>query len=141
MVSIGVFGIIFDEQGCVLCVRMNYGAGGWTTPGGRVELGESPIAALKREVREETGFNVIPTDLVGVYSKPFENDIVLCFECKSLSRDQWSPNEEISAAEFFAPSSLPDDMTFVVRTRVLDGIERQRNMVRVFEDPNTLAAI
>lgn len=27
----------------------------WTTPGGRVELGESPLDALKREVLEESG--------------------------------------------------------------------------------------
>ena len=139
MASLGVFAIVFDERDRLLCVRMNYGARNWTTPGGRVESGESPIEALKREVREETGFEIEPTDLVGVYAKPFEDDIVLCFEAQIIDRSAWSPNEEISAVQFFDSSTLPDDMTFVVRTRVIDGIERRRNMMRVFKNPTTLA--
>lgn len=139
MASLGVFAIVFDDRDRLLCVRMNYGACNWTTPGGRVESGESPLEALRREVREETGFEIEPTDLVGVYAKPFEDDTVLCFEAQIVGRSAWSPNEEISAVRFFDSSALPDDMTFVVRTRVLDGIERRRNMMRVFKSPTTLA--
>ena len=139
MASVGVFAIVFDDRDRLLCVRMNYGARNWTTPGGRVESGESPIEALRREVREETGFEIEPTDLVGVYAKPFEDDIVLCFEAQIVGRSAWSPNEEISAVQFFESSTLPDDMTFVVRTRVLDGLERRRSMMRVFKNPTTLA--
>ena len=138
MASIGVFAIIFDDQQRVLCVKMNYAERKWTTPGGRVESGESPISALVREVREETGFDVVPKGLIGVYSKPFEDDLVLCFECEVTGRGRWSPTDEISAMDFFASSSLPEDMTYVVRTRALDGINRERNLVRIFVDPNTL---
>ena len=140
MASIGVFAIIFDDQQRVLCVKMNYAEHRWTTPGGRVESGESPISALVREVREETAFDVVPKGLVGIYSKPFEDDLVLCFECEVTGRGNWSPTDEISAVEFFDPSSLPEDMTFVVRTRLLDGVSRERNLVRVFADPSTLVA-
>ena len=52
-------------------VRMNYATHGWTTPGGRVEAGESPLHALQREVREESGLDVIADGLVGVYCKPY----------------------------------------------------------------------
>jgi ADP-ribose pyrophosphatase YjhB (NUDIX family) len=138
MASIGVFAIIFDDRQRVLCVRMNYAEYNWTTPGGRVEAGESPMAALVREVREETGFDVVPTELVGIYSKPFEDDLVLCFECQVTGRRIWSPTDEISAVEFFAQSSLPEDMTYVVRTRILDGINRERSLFRVFADASTL---
>ena len=138
MASIGVFAIIIDDQERVLCVKMNYAEHRWTTPGGRVESGESPITALVREVREETGFDVVPKGLVGIYSKPFEDDLVLCFECEATGRGDWSPTDEISAVKFFAPSSLPEDMTYVVRTRILDGINRKRNLVRIFADSNTL---
>ena len=138
VVSVGVFAIIFDDQQRVLCVKMNYAKHRWTTPGGRVESGESPTSALGREVREESGFDVVPKELVGMYSKPFEDDLVLCFECEVTGREDWIPTDEISAVEFFAPSALPEDMTYVVRTRILDGINRKRNLVRVFADSNTL---
>jgi len=38
--------------------------GWWTFPGGRVEPGETPRAAAVRELQEETGLTVAPTDLV-----------------------------------------------------------------------------
>ena len=63
---------------------------------------------------------------------------MLSFVCRVTGRGSWRPTDEISAVEFFVPSSLPDDMTYVVRTRVLDGINRRRNLVRVLEDANTL---
>jgi 8-oxo-dGTP pyrophosphatase MutT (NUDIX family) len=56
--TLGVFAVIFDEAGRLLCVRLNYASKRWTTPGGRVETGESPLEALKREVLEETGLSI-----------------------------------------------------------------------------------
>ena len=66
MPTLGVFAAIFDEAGRLLCVRMNYASKRWSTPGGRVEAGESPLEALKREVLEETGLNITPGELLGV---------------------------------------------------------------------------
>lgn len=79
MLTLGVFAAIFDGDGRILCVRMNYATHAWTTPGGRVEPGESPLAALEREVLEESGLVVVADGLVGVYSKPHNND--LCCSC------------------------------------------------------------
>lgn len=42
----------------------------WALPGGAVEPGESVGQALVREVREETGLDVEPVGIVGVYSDP-----------------------------------------------------------------------
>jgi 8-oxo-dGTP diphosphatase len=48
--------VVFDDRGRVLLVRRGHApsAGEWTLPGGRVEAGETPEAAVVRELREET---------------------------------------------------------------------------------------
>ena len=128
--------MIFNEAGLLLCVRMNYASHNWTTPGGRVNAGESPLDALKREVLEETGYQVEPKDLIGVYAKPFEDDIVLSFEALVVSRFAWEPNEEISEVKWFHPSELPTQMSFIVQTRVQDALARRRGIFRVFHSPD-----
>src|SRR5689334_3384007 len=42
----------------------------WTTPGGGVDPGETPADAVAREVWEETGFEVEPVRILGVYANP-----------------------------------------------------------------------
>ncbi len=52
-------GIVADERGLLLVenLRRN-GDIDWSTPGGVVDPGESPVEGLTREVEEETGFLV-----------------------------------------------------------------------------------
>ncbi|MEU6347295.1 NUDIX domain-containing protein [Streptomyces sp. NPDC046977] len=42
----------------------------WALPGGGIDIGESAAAAAVRETREETGFDVEVTGLVGIYTDP-----------------------------------------------------------------------
>ena len=51
--SIGVFVSIMNERGEFLLVRHNYGACGWSLPGGGIEQGELLHDAARREVYEE----------------------------------------------------------------------------------------
>jgi 8-oxo-dGTP diphosphatase len=68
---IAAYGLVQRERRLVLCrlspqiVRF---AGQWTLPGGGVEFGEHPAAAMVREVHEETGLQVRPLDVAGIDS-------------------------------------------------------------------------
>jgi ADP-ribose pyrophosphatase YjhB (NUDIX family) len=134
MVTLGVFAAIFDGEGRILCVRMNYATHAWTTPGGRVEPGESPLAALEREVLEESGLVVVADGLVGVYSKPHNNDLVLFMRARVLSHHPWEPNSEISQLGYFARDELPEPMGLGVRTRIIDALDGITGIVRIIPE-------
>ena len=55
-VAFGVAGLIVDAQGRVLLVRQTYMTG-WRIPGGGIDRGETPEAALRRELKEEIGLS------------------------------------------------------------------------------------
>jgi ADP-ribose pyrophosphatase YjhB (NUDIX family) len=62
-----VGGIAHDDQGRLLLIRRAHepGTGLWSLPGGRVEPGETDKKAVIRELREETGLDVIPGTWIG----------------------------------------------------------------------------
>src|SRR3979409_362313 len=63
-----VGGIAHDPAGRLLLIRRanEPGRGLWSLPGGRVEPGETDEEAVRRELLEETGLQVIPGPLVGM---------------------------------------------------------------------------
>jgi 8-oxo-dGTP diphosphatase len=64
--SVSVSGVITDDHGRALLIqrRDNHH---WEPPGGVLELAESIGDGLRREVREETGLDVEPGTLSGIY--------------------------------------------------------------------------
>lgn len=68
--GLAVRAIIRDEAGRWLLVHRSsqckHFAGTWELPGGKMDPGETVDAALRREVREETGLTVLPSGVAGV---------------------------------------------------------------------------
>jgi len=139
MSSIGVFGSLFDAAGRILLVRQAYGSRHWTTPGGRVEVGESPLVALQREVLEETICEIRVEHLIGVYAKPYRNDLVLSFAVMLVRGVPQPCSSEISEIAFFARAELPQALAFNSRVRIEDAFEHCRGVIRVFDTAASLA--
>jgi ADP-ribose pyrophosphatase YjhB (NUDIX family) len=105
--------------------------GMWTLPGGHVEPGESVTAALLREVLEETGWQIEPGRLVGVYSEPARQVVEmggervqlvnLCFD--ALAIEQFTPTtpDEALSIGFFPRGGLPEPMVPIVGIRIADS--------------------
>ncbi len=67
-IRVGVGAVIFQEGKVLLVLRKNEPAGGWwAIPGGKVRSGERLEEALRREIREETGLEISPREVVYVF--------------------------------------------------------------------------
>lgn len=64
-----VAGLVVNERGHIL-LQQRSDNGEWSVPGGKIEPQERPADAAVREIYEETGLFVRPTQIVGVYGGP-----------------------------------------------------------------------
>jgi ADP-ribose pyrophosphatase YjhB (NUDIX family) len=72
--AIGVGGLVFNGDTVLLICRNQAPASGqWSLPGGKLEAGESLIAACAREIREETGISAEVKQIVAVVERRVEN--------------------------------------------------------------------
>lgn len=120
--TLGVRVIATDEQGHILLVKHTY-LRGWWLPGGGVDRGETTHAAAIREVKEEAG--LIATSmprLVSIHSNErfFPGDHVAVFHIASFEMTERTSHGEIAEIGWFAPDTLPDDITAASRNRILE---------------------
>ncbi|HEX9447801.1 MAG TPA: NUDIX hydrolase [Dongiaceae bacterium] len=139
MATIGVFASIFDQDKRALCVRQNYGARLWTTPGGRLEAHEAPLDGLVREVREEIGAKLEILGFVGVYANAYKDDLVLNFSARLIGTlANWRPHDEIADLGYFPLDALPQPMTANGQWRLQDAAAGLRGVYRAFDGPDHL---
>lgn len=126
---IAAFAII-ERQGQVLLARRS-DIGWWNLPGGGLEAGETVDEGLRREVLEEVRTKVEIVRLVGVYSKPQKNEVVLTFLCHlpNGQADTIGTSDEVSEVGWFAPSHLPLDLLPKHRQRITDALLGQREAI------------
>jgi len=118
--------IISKDNSLLLLRRQNSPAKGqWWFPGGRIRKGETFEEALYREVKEETGLEVIKSKLVNVYSRIFDkrHDISIAYLCKCKG-DKIILNNEHSEYRYF--KSLPKSIhPYLIQ--VIQDLRKKRN--------------
>jgi ADP-ribose pyrophosphatase YjhB (NUDIX family) len=124
--TLGVQAVVIDGQSRVFLVRHSY-VPGWHLPGGGVEVGETVMAALARELAEEGNIVLLePPALHGVFlnSRISPRDHVVVYVARAFRQEPApQPNYEIIDHGFFHPDALPGDTSRATRRRLAEVLE------------------
>ena len=101
MKTIEVVAAIIIKNGQVFATQRGYGdwKGWWEFPGGKMEVGESPEEALRREIREELDAEISIESLLETveWDYPAFHLTMHCFICTLLSESLHLNEHEASA--------------------------------------------
>lgn len=110
----------------LLLVKHTY-IDGWHTVGGCVDLGESPLEAVKRELSEEVGLKVhAEPELMGIYHYPGRkgDDYIVLYVVKSFSFIK-ANSPEIAEWRWFNLDKLPQDISFPTKVRLEEFLKKR----------------
>ncbi len=121
MKTINVVAAVIMKEGRVFATQRGYGEfkDGWEFPGGKVEAGESPEEALRREIREELEVEVNVGDLIDTieYDYPTFHLSMKCYACTIAGGSPHLLEHEaarwLSADQLDSVAWLPADITLI----------------------------
>ena len=121
--TLGVRGVVVRGGDSVLLVRHGY-VSGWHFPGGGVEVGETCLDALGRELEEEACVIVRGKPVLhGLFfnERPSRRDHVAVYLIRDFAQlgERW-PNREIQEARFFHRCALPEGTTAGTTARLAE---------------------
>lgn len=118
--SVSVAAVVTDDNDRVLVIQRRDN-GAWQLPGGVLELDESPYAGVRREVREETGVEVEPQRLTGVYKNMSLGVVALVFRALVVAGTP-TETEESAAVAWWTADQVAADMSEAFAVRILDAL-------------------
>jgi ADP-ribose pyrophosphatase YjhB (NUDIX family) len=128
------------ESGEVILIRRGIAPslGQWAQPGGFLEIDETVRDAAIRETLEETGLEVEPGAIVGLYSSVPAAVVVVAFESRIVGGAPAITRESLET-RLFAPDAIPwPDIAFETSSRALrDWVARVRPDLPL-PDPSTI---
>lgn len=126
MKTIRVVAAVIYAGGKIFASQRGYGdfKGGWEFPGGKMEEGETPEAALKREILEELDTEIAVGELIGTieYDYPNFHLSMDCFWCDVIRGDfvlkehesaRWLDKESLYSVEW-----LPADVSLIEKIKM-----------------------
>lgn len=122
-----VAAIILDAEGKIFATQRGYGdwKDWWEFPGGKIESGESPEKALKREIQEELSTDISVDDFFCTveYDYPKFHLTMHCYLCSLLTESlhlneheaaKWLSKEELDSVQW-----LPADKEIIEKLQTM----------------------
>ncbi|WP_017607468.1 NUDIX hydrolase [Nocardiopsis xinjiangensis] len=135
--SVSVTGIVVrPEDGKVLVIR-RADDGRWVPPGGVLELVETPEQCAMREVREETGVEVEPVRLTGVYKNMKLGVVSLALLCEPVGGSVRTTDEALSVA-WLSPEEAVRAAPEARGVRITDALSEGGPFIRVHDGTHLL---
>ncbi|MDP4507018.1 NUDIX hydrolase [Nonomuraea turcica] len=126
--SVSVAGVVVDDAGRALLTR-RADNGEWQAPGGILQIGETIMQGVCREVSEETGLIVEPLALTGIYKNMARGIVALVFRCTATG-GRLSINDEVTAFHWASEEDIRDMVSEAFAVRILDALHEGTPAIR-----------